>query len=663
MPILTALRNHERAVFVGGLLALLLLVAWPTIGALLVREMPIEMDDAVNSLVRAEYLLSCPRQDCRGPQMIWDELATKTGTPHIDRARAHQHILSFTMHTPLHSLMMAGLRRLGMDWLSAYGLFLVFGIPVIAVSIVLWLRAVFGEGPAGIGAVLVGTTYFVGHGLVWITPSTVTLCLGLLAAALPLTMGRRSAVWIVILGWVMAYLHVLGRGVSLLALLSYLVAVGPRWNRRDAWVVFGVVFAVASFTALPWIFARPDFRLGAVVDALDVSPLDVIVRNVMETVRITLRTTEIAGGLVPMLALGVLALIALPPARRRPAAAVSCAMGGLAVLSLFHISPHIYGELFARFWFPFAVTLTGAAAFLLWHALPIARVSREDLGILCNEPLDDRAKYLSADGWRIAAAVALGLICVGTLFHVAKGVYAIERARVMISGRQDFTFERTQPAMMLAQGCRNVWYQRSEVMHAYWLYGAINCGAIIPIGDDAALRIAPPGVSHAVAFNPMRFFQGWQPLVRSETFRIRSKIPLLAECGTAVDVSAPVAIHVKALSAGAALVVRGAGSERRIAIEPSPRWMDLGPLAAGAEIALAVSGGTAAIGGLRRGTPGTLAWPWDQGLEVQFVRDVPYQFRATVTENFQTAVHFPIGCVQMVDDHGMSALARVAASR
>ncbi len=99
-------------------------------------------------------------------------------------------------------------------------------------------------------------------------------------------------------------------------------------------------------------------------------------------------------------------------------------------------------------------------------------------------------------------------------------------------------------------------------------------------------------------------------------------------------------------------------------METSPRWIELGPLADGAEITLAASGGTAAIGGLRRGKPGNLAWPWDQGIEVQFVRDVPYQFRNTITEGFRTETSFPVGqCVQVLDDRGMSVLGRVVASR
>ena len=68
------LRYIERAVFIAGCVALVLLLYWPSIGASLTRAMPPEVDDALFYLVRGQYLLECPRQDCAGTESIRAEL-------------------------------------------------------------------------------------------------------------------------------------------------------------------------------------------------------------------------------------------------------------------------------------------------------------------------------------------------------------------------------------------------------------------------------------------------------------------------------------------------------------------------------------------------------------------------------------------------------------
>jgi hypothetical protein len=55
-------------------------------------------------------------------------------------------------------------------------------------------------------------------------------------------------------------------------------------------------------------------------------------------------------------------------------------------------------------------------------------------------------------------------------------------------------------------------------------------------------------------------------------------------------------------------------------------------------------------------------WPWDQGLEAEFVRDVRYQYRSEIKEPFETAAQFNAGgrCTSIMDDHGLTLLLRIA---
>ena len=114
--------------------------------------------------------------------------------------------------TPLQAAFFSALHLAGFDWFTAQWAFIFLGAIVIVAGIMLWLRVLFGPGPAGIGAILVGTTYFVGQGLIWIAASNVALGLGLLACGLAVAKRRRAARWIVFLCWTVVFLHVAGRG-------------------------------------------------------------------------------------------------------------------------------------------------------------------------------------------------------------------------------------------------------------------------------------------------------------------------------------------------------------------------------------------------------------------------------------------------------------------
>src|SRR5262249_4771684 len=156
--------------------------------------------------------------------------------------------------------------------------------------------------------------------------------------------------WVAALLWVIVFMHVTGRGVAVIAMLTYLASVGVPWTRRDWIPTVSGIAAILFYTALPFLFDRPDFRIPFGMEAIQDNPVDVIILNIVETIRVTFRTTSIAGGFIPMLAVTVVAALMLPPAQRRPLAAMLIAAGGLCVFSLFHISPRIPAELFARIW-------------------------------------------------------------------------------------------------------------------------------------------------------------------------------------------------------------------------------------------------------------------------------------------------------------------------
>jgi hypothetical protein len=304
--------------------------------------------------------------------------------------------------------------------------------------------------------------------------------------------------------------------------------------------------------------------------------------------------------------------------------------------------------------------MTGCAALVLWRAVPVLMISRSDLSALWREPLWDAQRLLTPAGWRIAAAIAGVVLALGAVIHVLIGLYAVERLRVMIAARHDFAFEREQPQQLVADGCKAVLYSRAEALHVYWLYGALRCRSLIDIGLDGKAMAARGEISHAVAFNPMAQFKNWQPLKRGEPFAIRNEVVSGEGCA-APDEKSNVHVRLRAQGGDAIVKASQGGASRTLAVTGDPQWFDLGSLWSGA-IALEMERGAAAIGGIRRGVPGPLSWPWDQGLTAEFVRDIPHQSRTNVVERFRSVNQYPFGrCLDIMDDRGFTMLARVKA--
>ena len=231
----------------------------------------------------------------------------------------------------------------------------------------------------------------------------------------------------------------------------------------------------------------------------------------------------------------------------------------------------------------------------------------------------------------------------------------------MVTGRHDFAFNREQPQMLLKDGCGTVAYSRQEAVHAYWLYGAMRCKAVVTLTTEELAQLGD--LTHAVVFSPMAQFQGWQPIVSGQPFTIRNIEQPPSQCTAPVDRAAPVRAFLRARKGTATLVVRNGAAQREVTLDATPRWVGLGPLQdAGGEFVLQAGTGAAEIGGLRRGEPGALLWPWDQGLEAEFVRDIRYQSRSVIKEPFQTAAEFNVRgrCMSIMDDHGLTLLLRIA---
>ena len=657
----------RRGIFALGMLVLAFAVFGPTTWAFFHRAVPIETDDALAYLLRAQQLAECWRQDC--PAYLSIERMLFAGDHIRDNAIeiANEKNTVLFFHAPLQSLILAGLKALGVGWFAGMWSFTFFGAAVIVVSIGAFLRTLFGATAAGIAAVLVGTTYFVGHGLMWIVPSNISLMLGLLGVAVVVRYGQRAAVWIFLIAATAILMHVIGRVTAALIVVAYLAQLEtwrwpvPRLGRVDLALVAAISTLAVGYTLLPFLVDRPHFEnFSAGPWGWQETKL-IILGNIEETIRVTLRSTEAAAGALGFFIAFAYCTVRLEGRGRRVLMAIAAFFVGVCGLSIFHISPRIPGEVFARIWVPTSIVFLGCVSYALLHyastARPLALLSKSVLVPL----VAGRALPAPATPANVAAAFVFVACLAGSALHVLKGAYLFDTARVTATVRYDFAFNPDQIGIVHAGGCGTVWYARREVLYAYLLFGAADCKAHVASYETASTRLSAPGVSAPdwfVWLSPVANNQGRHRFAETAPLVLSEEPP-----GTCRRETFDNRLWLRVSADGDDTLVAYAG-DRKVATadvrKGETKWIELKhDFTADPKLRIVSVSGRLKFAGIRRGEPGRLAWPWDQRIRVEFTLDIPKQQNVRRTVSFDTSAIVPAGhCATVVDDQGFSVLAR-----
>lgn len=664
-------KRAQTTLFILCVAAFSLMVFHTALVPELVRALPVEVDDSINYMLRGAQFLECPRQDCRALEDVRPSLEPTSLDPNLLKLQWDKYTRLFAFHTPIHSVALAGFHKIGLNWIEAYRLLKALGAMLMVAGTSYWLFSLFGFTAGGLAALLVGLTYFVGHGYIWIAPGNISLGVAMIAWGLTVHIGRRAAWWILLAIVLATFMHSIGRGYGVVSVVAYFVILGRPRTPGDWAVLIGGLGAVFVYTLATLIISRPELSVPFTVSSvLAPSPLDVIKDNILEVPRITGRTVDMAGGVVPSALLVVLAVFLTERSRRRGVIVFLALLGGLAAFGLLHVWPRIPAELFARLWIGLAVLTTGCIAIVYCHAsVACAKLiwTTWKSGII---DLTDSQFLLSPRGYCVFFLVTATVVLTGALsLHTAKGLYAHYRARIMITGRHDYSFDIAQVERIFSPGgsCGTIAYMREEPMHAYFLYGAMKCGAIFyPAArytanyKDRLQSVGENRLTHVVGWNPMAQWRGSQ--------EISAARPMTITLGKQIA-SGKLTIRMHNPGAETFLVLtdsEGTGSFRQPIPGNWSGWISFPSLtlAPDTNMVLTTQAGSAAVRGIRLGTDLSLNWPWDQGISMSFQRSIPYQYSRPVDISFSAEVLFPKEfSAKVVADEGFSVLGQIKAPR
>lgn len=634
------------------------------------RAAPIETDDAYTYIGKAVQLDECFRQDCTALNDLRLQLSAASPDPGIAWVRYREYGRAFLVYHPLHSLIVWAGHQLGLSWEAAYETVEVCGGVFIGFSLALWLWALWGPGPAGIGMILSAFVLFPNQGLNHIVPGN--LALGLAATTWATMLFRRSWAYFVVPFGVLAMvlMHPTGRIFALVTVAVFALTEDRLLSKRTlsivslATVILGMAFLLPHVVSRPEMIVKSDPPREFWVDWWG------YILNGSRAFGIVKDWAALYGGplvVVPLLAAG---FVTSPPLRRPRLLLFAGSLAGLAAASLFYVLPRYPANLFSRLWVPVALLLTGAIGQAIWRWL-IALLETPAMLRRSSSPSRLRLR-LVAPAALVIVGMALTWIVAGA---VATGARSIREKVQHRTSREPILLDPAQPIELLARSAPAdaVVYMAEVPMHFHLAHGALARGAVF-----APALVGTPEQRQWLDDNrAIRFVAAWSPIQR---LSIAREGALHLEAGDRLAISASPPRPASALrflvenrGTATTIVLRSNpggrdAPDRTIEIDVPARstgWIGAGTEgeAAGASFLLETkrTGPDLRLKGLRadQADASSLFWPWSAGIRLSYRdrHDV-----SPVTIGFDPAELCPQlkRPVQVLSDGGSTVLGRFA---
>lgn len=248
------------------------------------------------------------------------------------------------------------------------------------------------------------------------------------------------------------------------------------------------------------------------------------------------------------------------------------------------------------------------------------------------------------------------MLTAGFSYHLAKGGYAMLRAKIMLTHRHDFKLSNHQ-IEIATRDCDKILYMHKDAMLAYFAIGALKCGAVYPLSFEKEewqqkLPQLAPRISHAVTMNQMAQWKGWQPISLTNPAKLSfwrtSPITTMR-------------MRIKNPGGQATITLRGGKDQITASVpESTTSWItfDTSKIDRHTTYDIMTSTNQLGLGGIRLDDDSNLYWPWDQGVALTYHRAIPYQYTSDINWRFDTREIFPIKMkFEVIDDHSVTILA------
>ncbi len=469
------------------------------------RSLPPEAYDSLAYLVRTHEIESCFFQDCLALQDLRQQVNASSVDP--DAAKQREFAGSpFPFYHPGFSLVLLGIKKLGVDLTTAYKLLwgispLLFGAAFACLLTTLW-----GKQAAGVAMGLLAFKLFPDTGLQYLTPSNFAMAIALLVWA-RIIYRRGDAPWTLIFGSIALFtIHPIGGLYAVMAALLALLI--PGTNRKRAWLAVSCVALIALLITIIVSVVKKPSVVNIFSDLITFPGLTTTVKTCL---------TNILGAIVEIVRLkdglfGSFALFLFSVAfgflsasrLSRTLVIRLLAVNGLFVLGSLILTNALSppADLFFRLWIPTVVILFGAVGSGICYAL------QEGLAT-AGEWRKNPGRGEGFNIQRFWPALVLALLLGYSIDAALYGAEQIQATVEYMTERQPVNFDARQASLLmsLSQPGDRVLYTSTMAMSFYFLHGAMSLGAVYyhpALGNDqsAANWLHRPDLRFMVAYNP-----------------------------------------------------------------------------------------------------------------------------------------------------------------
>ncbi|MBF0108231.1 MAG: hypothetical protein HQL76_03540 [Magnetococcales bacterium] len=469
---------------------------------ILVRELPVEVDDSYVRIFHAVRMAECFDRNCpalksiqtldlqdpelsdRSKRFAWDLFVRATIEPY-----------------PLHSITLLGLHALGFSLEAGHDLLVMAGHFLYLVGFYYWLRQLCPASTTGIALALFSIMLMGGLPLLSTPHSNTVLGMAFLSWGAIIRWRQRSAPLLLFLLPIMGLWHAIGKMWALVTLviwLWYAIADRPIRRRPLLWMTATTCVTVFSLL-LPLFFPLLNYHQNFNIDNHIKPDLIGILSHNLHAVplAVTEWTTFYRGNIISVILLG-LGVWWFTPGRRLELLFWLTLFISVCMASMLDFHLNHPGHLFVRVFEVTTLVLNVIVASTL--AAGIALIGRK------GEPLIIFKRLLPSLQGKIvllSGLVLFGLMGDQLLHNIYKGIRDYPNIlRHFADRRQNYSFPPEQVEILLdpSHPCQDVAYNDISILFFHLSHGALSCGVSLPHDGDGSSSSRT--ISHVTAWNP-----------------------------------------------------------------------------------------------------------------------------------------------------------------
>ena len=159
---------------------------------ILLRELPVELDDSLVYILKSEQLNECFFQTCTALNTISNQFNELRMSGDYTLANHRQERMFFHVYHPAFSAVLSGIQFLGLSWLDSFNYFRIIASIFIILSIIFWCYALFGYRISGFTLLLGSIVLFPEQGIHLMAPSNFSVGVGFFLFACTIRFPKHS---------------------------------------------------------------------------------------------------------------------------------------------------------------------------------------------------------------------------------------------------------------------------------------------------------------------------------------------------------------------------------------------------------------------------------------------------------------------------------------